>query len=160
MFFQFLLPLFFLNNSIFSCIVSLLLSSHIISGEEMTRDGRSRLLGSKGVTSNIRDGTENTRKFVRSNSVPNHNTCQGLETPGGYSLSQNDVGGRSSEFRTPQSTRCGTKIAGMGGRDWGMSEPADVSALLNLDSAVKFNAGEWILFYCGGVYLWISKECH
>ena len=127
----------------------------------MTRDGRSRFQGSKGPTNNIRDGVENTRKFVRSNSVPNHNTCQGLETPGGYSLSQNDVGSRSGEFRTPQSTRCGTKIAGMGGRDWGMSDPADVALLLLIDNAVKFNAGGWcFICLCGVMYLCMCCQCY
>ena len=136
---------------------------YLYVGGDIPRDGRSRFLGARGVTGGVRDGVENTRKFVRSNSVPNHNTCQGLETPGGYSLSQNDVGNRSGEFRTPQSTRCGAKIAGMGGRDWGLSDPACVGPLLSIDSVFKANAGERITafsIFVVVIFLWVCTGRH
>jgi hypothetical protein len=75
------------------------------------------------------------------------NQVQGLETPGGYSYSQNDVGnaekagaaGGVGEYRTPQSTRCGAKISGLGDNDWGVSEGAHVIPLLPFENLTEFH---------------------
>ena len=116
--------------------------------------GLSRMQGTKSNTMIHRDYTEHTRKLVRSNSVPTHHISsllptQGLETPGGYSASQNDVatgiGPGLGEFRTPQSTRSGAKISGLGSKDWAKSEPAHVSPLLILENALRLATGMYVL---------------
>ena len=85
----------------------------IILGDESRWPPR---FGNKNST-RTRD-TGGGRKMVRSYSVPTQHVSslpqQGLETPGGYSFSQNDAVA-ATEYRTPQSTRCGEKIAGVGG---------------------------------------------
>ena len=85
----------------------------MIAGEESRWPPR---FGNKAST-RTRD-TGGGRKMVRSYSVPTQHVSnlpqQGLETPGGYSFSQNDAVA-ATEYRTPQSTRCGEKIAGIGG---------------------------------------------
>ena len=115
--------------------------------------GLSRMQGMKSNPLGHRDYNEHTRKLVRSNSVPTHHVSnllptQGLETPGGYSSSQNDVatgtgiGPGLGEFRTPQSTRSGAKISGLGSKDWAKSEPAHVSPLLILENALRLATGK------------------
>ena len=115
----------------------------------------------KSNTLGHRDYNEHTRKLVRSNSVPTHHVSnllptQGLETPGGYSSSQNDavtgtgIGPGLGEFRTPQSTRSGAKISGLGSKDWAKSEPAHVSPLLILENALRLATGMCV---CTCVYV-------
>ena len=110
--------------------------------------------GMKSSTVCHRDYTEHTRKLVRSNSVPTHHLSnlyptQGLETPGGYTVSQNDgstgIPPGLGEFRTPQSTRSGAKISGLGSKDWAKSEPAHVSPLLILENALRLATGTYVL---------------
>ena len=113
----------------------------------------------KSNTLGHRDYNEHTRKLVRSNSVPTHHVSnllptQGLETPGGYSSSQNDavtgtgIGPGLGEFRTPQSTRSGAKISGLGSKDWAKSEPAHVSPLLILENALRLATGTCVCVLC------------
>jgi hypothetical protein len=116
----------------------------------------SRIQGMKSSTINHRDYSEHTRKLVRSNSVPTHHISsllptQGLETPGGYSASQDNVStgmqpGQPGlgDFRTPQSTRSGAKISGIGSKDWAKSEPAHVSPLLILENALRLASGKCV----------------
>ena len=131
----------------------------------------------KSNTLGHRDYNEHTRKLVRSNSVPTHHVSnllptQGLETPGGYSSSQNDavtgtgIGPGLGEFRTPQSTRSGAKISGLGSKDWAKSEPAHVSPLLILENALRLATGMCVCtceYVCVCVCVWCSymsvSEC-
>ena len=87
--------------------------SHTLSGDDTYRSR----FPHKNMT-RTRDISD-PRSLVRSLSVPNPHISnlpqQGLETPGGFSYSQNDASSHSlTEYRTPQSTRCGAKIAGLG----------------------------------------------
>ena len=50
------------------------------------------------------------------------------------------------EYRTPQSTRCGAKVAGLGGRDWGVSEAAHITPLLAMDE-MYLHIGEYCTCY-------------
>ena len=131
--------------------------------------GLFRIHGMKSSTINHRDYNEHTRKLVRSNSVPTHHISsllptQGLETPGGYSASQDNVTtgmqpGQPGlgEFRTPQSTRSGAKISGIGSKDWAKSEPAQVSPLLILENALRLATGEYVCM-CMCVLLCLSSS--
>ena len=140
----------------------------IILGDD---SGLSRIQGMKSSTINHRDYNEHTRKLVRSNSVPTHHISsllptQGLETPGGYSASQDNVStgmqpGQPGlgEFRTPQSTRSGAKISGIGSKDWAKSEPAHVSPLLILENALRLASGKCVcvcVYICVCVCVYLS----